>query len=93
VKYNYAVPKNSSDYCQPRVGDHIRVSMHGGKIVDAVIQTALDSRSLRERPNGPGSGVLGCEGLENRGRWSTVSQLSGYPTHRYFTIAMPPSGE
>jgi hypothetical protein len=25
-----------------KVGDHIRVSMHGGRIVDAVIKTVLD---------------------------------------------------
>jgi hypothetical protein len=28
---------------QPRVGDKIRVSMHGGKIVDAVIKAILDT--------------------------------------------------
>jgi hypothetical protein len=28
---------------QPRVGHHIRVSMHGGKIVDAVIKAILDT--------------------------------------------------
>jgi hypothetical protein len=27
---------------QPKVGDHIRVSMHGGKIVDAVIKAIID---------------------------------------------------
>jgi hypothetical protein len=27
---------------QPKVGDHIRVSMHGGKIVDAVVKTVID---------------------------------------------------
>ena len=27
---------------QPRVGDKIRVSMHGGKIVDAVIKAIID---------------------------------------------------
>jgi hypothetical protein len=27
---------------QPNVGDHIRVSMHGGKIVDAVIKAIID---------------------------------------------------
>jgi hypothetical protein len=26
-----------------KVGDHIRVSMHGGKIVDAVIKAILDT--------------------------------------------------
>ncbi len=27
---------------QPKVGDKIRVSMHGGKIVDAVIKAIID---------------------------------------------------
>jgi hypothetical protein len=27
---------------QPKVGDHIRVSMHGGKIVDAVIKAIIE---------------------------------------------------
>jgi hypothetical protein len=27
---------------QPKVGDQIRVSMHGGKIVDAVIKAIID---------------------------------------------------
>jgi hypothetical protein len=27
---------------QPKVGDHIRVSMHGGRIVDAVIKAVHD---------------------------------------------------
>jgi hypothetical protein len=28
---------------QPKVGDHIRVSMHGGRIVDAVVKAILDT--------------------------------------------------
>jgi hypothetical protein len=28
---------------QPKVGDHIRVSMHGGKIVDATIKAIIDT--------------------------------------------------
>jgi hypothetical protein len=27
---------------QPKVGDHIRVSMHGGRIIDAVIKAVHD---------------------------------------------------
>jgi hypothetical protein len=29
---------------QPKVGDHIRVSMHGGRIVDAVIKAVLEHK-------------------------------------------------
>jgi small-conductance mechanosensitive channel len=36
------VPKKQPDH-QFEVGDHIRVSMHGGKIVDAVIKAILDT--------------------------------------------------
>jgi hypothetical protein len=36
------VPKKQPDH-QFKVDDHIRVSMHGGKIVDAVIKAILDT--------------------------------------------------
>jgi hypothetical protein len=35
------VPKKPNP-TPPKVGDHIRVSMHGGKIVDAVIKAIID---------------------------------------------------
>jgi hypothetical protein len=45
MSYNLAVPKkpNPAPQQQLKVGDKIRVSMHGGKIVDAVIKAILDT--------------------------------------------------
>jgi hypothetical protein len=43
ITYNPAVPKNPNP--TPRqyaVGNRIRVSMHGGRIVDAVIKAIID---------------------------------------------------
>jgi hypothetical protein len=44
MSYNLAVPKKPSPApWQFKVGDKIRVSMHGGKIIDAVIKAILDT--------------------------------------------------
>jgi hypothetical protein len=44
MSHNPAVPKKPNRAPgQLKVGDKIRVSMHGGKIVDAVIKAILDN--------------------------------------------------
>jgi hypothetical protein len=44
MSYNLAVPKKPNPTPrQLKVGDKIRVSMHGGKIVDAAIKAILDT--------------------------------------------------
>jgi hypothetical protein len=44
MSYNLAVPKKPNPAPrQLKVGDKIRVSMHGGKIVDAAIKAILDT--------------------------------------------------
>jgi hypothetical protein len=69
MSYNLAVPKKPNPTPrQLKVGDKIRVSMHGGKIVDAAIKAILDTtvsstKLLSKRPDRNGLGTAGCEGL------------------------------
>jgi hypothetical protein len=58
----------------PKVGDKIRVSMHGGKIVDAVITAILDTTDglkyqvdFGKDQTATGVGTADCEGLRRLG--------------------------
>jgi hypothetical protein len=42
--YNPAVPKKPNPPRQCKVGDRVRVSIHGGKVVEAVIKAVIDRR-------------------------------------------------
>ena len=44
LAYNPAVPKKPNPHRQFKVGDRVKVSMHGGKVVDAVIKAIIDRR-------------------------------------------------
>jgi hypothetical protein len=51
LSYNLAVlKKNSPSPRQFEVGDKIRVTVHGGKIVDAVIKAILASPPPKSKP-------------------------------------------